>query len=121
MLTILLGILSSTFAEVITAINKRLQGTLLQGDGAFLVAFGLALPAAALKEVLMPGFEWQTLLSWPTLVSNFTEIFAVSQVYFLFVAQKLNLDVGVASPNPTVGPAPASTIAPVPVPASFAG
>jgi hypothetical protein len=100
--TILLGILSSYAAELVTAINKRLQGTVLSGEGAFLIAFGMALPAAILKEVLMPGFDWHTLLNWQQLIATFTEAFAVSQIYFLFVMEKLHLDVGTTPPNATV-------------------
>jgi len=93
MLTILIGILSSTAAEFVTALNKKLQGTLLQGDAAFLIAFGMALPAAAIKEVLTPGFAWSDLTNLATMAKDFGEVFAVSQVYFVIVVKKLNLDV----------------------------
>lgn len=114
MLTILLGILSSTAAEVVTALNKKLQGTLLQGDAAFLIAFGMALPAAFLKEVLTPGFAWSDFFNLAKVGTDFAEIFAISQVYFLFVVQKLNLDIGpsnaVVTTTTTVAPtAPSPT------------
>ena len=93
MLTILLGILSSTVAEIVTALNKKLAGTVLKGDGAFIIAFGVALPAAVLKEVLAPNFTFSELLNYQHLLADFSEVFAISQVYFLFIVQKLNLDV----------------------------
>ena len=102
MLTILLGILSSTAAEIVTALNKKLQGTLLQGDAAFLIAFGMALPAAAVKEVLTPGFSWSDLTNLTMMARDFGEVFTVSQVYFLIVVQKLGLDVQGATPTKQV-------------------
>lgn len=101
MLTLLLGILSSVAAEVVTAINAKLENTVLKGDGAFLLAFGMALPAAILKEIMMPGFDFHMLLNYQQLGVNFSEVFAVSQVYFLLVMQKLNLDVP-TGPKPAV-------------------
>lgn len=101
MITIILGILSSVAAEIVTALNKKLAGTVLKGTAAFLVAFGIALPGAILKEVLMPGFSFHELLNYTKLLSDFSEVFAVSQVYFLFVAQQLNLDVK-STPDTTV-------------------
>lgn len=93
MLTILLGILSSVAAEVVTALNERLKNTVLKGDGAFLLAFGMAAVGAAIKEVMLPGFQISDLTNMTKLAADFSEIFAVSQVYFLLVMQKLNLDV----------------------------
>lgn len=93
-LTTLLGILSSVAAEVITALNKKLKGTVLEGDAAFLLVFGISFIGAAIKEVITPGFTWPKLLDLNALGSTFAEIFAVSQVYFMFVMKKLHLDVG---------------------------
>lgn len=100
MLTILFGIISSIAAEIVTALNKKLQGTVLQGDAAFLIAFGMALPAAVLKEILAPGFVWSDLMNYAKLMTDFSEVFTVSQVYFLLIVQKLNLDV---KPTPVIG------------------
>ena len=105
MITILLGIISSTLAEVVTAINKRLQGTVLQGDAAFLIAFGMAMVGAIAKEVMAPGFTIGDLTNWQSLVQTFGEVFAVSQVYFIFVVEKLHLDVQSAPVQYTVVPA----------------
>ncbi len=102
LLVILLGIATSTIAEVVTAVNKKLNGTLLQGDGAFLVAFGLALIGAIFREVTIPGFQLSTLTNWQHLTATFGEIFSISQVYFLFVVKKLSLDVGSPTQTQTI-------------------
>ncbi len=94
LLVILLGIVSSTVAEIVTALNKKLNGTLLQGDGAFLIAFALALVGAIVKEIATPGFSFSQLGNIANLTATFTEVFATSQLYFLFVVKKLSLDVG---------------------------
>lgn len=99
MLVILLGIISSTVTEIVTALNKRLSGTVLKGDAAFLIAFAMALIGAFVKEVTMPGFDWSVLAHWQSLVTTFGEVFTVSQLYFIFITQKLNLDV---QPSPVV-------------------
>lgn len=93
MITILLGILASTFTEVATALNKKLTGTVLQGNGAFLLATAIALIAAAVKTMTTPGFEWEQLKDVSALSATFSQVFTVSQIYFLLIAKKLNLDV----------------------------
>lgn len=100
LITILLGIATSMIAEVVAAINKKLSNTPLKGDGAFLVAFALALIGSVAKEVAMPGFTWSALTDWGNMSATFSEVFAVSQVYFLFVVKKLNLDI---QPHSLVG------------------
>lgn len=100
MTIVLLGIVTSTVAEVVTALNKKLTGTLLQGDAAFLIAFGLAFVGAIIKEIAMPGFNLGMLTNWAALTQTFGEVFAVSQVYFMFVVQKLNLDVQAPTAKP---------------------
>lgn len=93
MTLILLGIVSSVVAEIVTAINKKLSGTVLKGDAAFLLVFAISFVGAFVKEITMPGFTWAMLGDWQTLATTFGEIFTVSQVYFMFIMQKLNLDV----------------------------
>ena len=108
--TVLLGILTSYIAELVTAINKRLQNTLLKGDGAFLVALAISFVGAVVSEITAPGFKIATLTNWQALTATFTEVFAVSQVYFMFVVKKLNLDVQedgtTTTTTTTVNPAP---------------
>jgi hypothetical protein len=109
MVTILLGVISSTLAEIITALNKKLQNTVLKGDAAFLIVFGVSLVGAIGKEILAPGFAWVDLRNLQLLSSTFAEIFSVSQVYFIFVVEKLNLDV---QPIPPVAiQQPSTTVA----------
>ena len=100
MITILLGIISSTVAEIVTALNKKLSGTVLQGDAAFLIAFAVAIVGAVVKEVTAPGFTLPALTDWNTLTTDFAQIFSISQVYFIFVTKKLNLDVSGANTLP---------------------
>lgn len=97
-ITILLGIAASLFTEVATALNKVLNGTVLKGDGAFALAFGMAFLAAVIKEITMPGFDIHSLLNVQQLVQFFSETFTVSQIFFLLIYQKLGLDM-----NPTTG------------------
>ena len=89
MLTLLLGICSSLAAEVVTWINKKLTGTVLSGDGAFLLAFFLAFVGASIKE-FTTGVQ---LTNWLVLGQTFMVIFGVSQTWFWVIAKKLNLTV----------------------------
>jgi len=108
-ITILLGIAASVFTEVATALNKVLNNTVLKGDGAFLLAFGMAFLASIVKEVTMPGFHFADLLNYATLVQYFTETFTVSQVFFLVIYQRLGLDVGGSNTTTTQLQVSAST------------
>jgi hypothetical protein len=92
MIVILLGILASVFTEVATAINKLLNNTVLKGEGAFLLAFGMAFVAAVIKEITLPGFYLGELTNWSLLLQFFSETFTVSQVFFLAIYQQLGLD-----------------------------
>lgn len=103
MIIILLGILASVFTEVATAVNKLLNGTVLKGDGAFLLAFGMAFVAAIIKEVTLPGFTLSMLTNYQQLGIFFAQAFAVSQVFFYAIYSKLGLTL---QPNgAVVGPA----------------
>lgn len=110
--TVLLGIAASVFTEVATAINKLLTNTVLKGDGAFLLSFAMAFLAAIVKEVLVPGFTFATLLDIHQLGLFFAETFSVSEVFFLVIYQRLGLDInslGVVAGPVTV---PATVVAP---------
>jgi hypothetical protein len=87
--TISLGVLSSLVAEVITWINKKLSGTVLKGDGAFLLAAFVALIGGAF-QVWHAGIP---LTNLDALWVSFVQIWAVSQVFFLGVVQMFGLDV----------------------------
>ena len=92
--TLSLGVLASVAAEVITWINKKLTGTVLQGDGAFLLAAGVALVGGVFK-VYTSGTPVTDLGS---LWTSFAQVWAVSQVFFLVVVQTFGFDV---KPAPT--------------------
>lgn len=94
--TILLGIVSSTVAEIVTAINKKLQGTVLQGTAAFLLALLFALIGGAIKVFYIDAVPFPTLgdfTAWKSLYPAFAEVWTISQIYFLIVTKNLNLDV----------------------------
>lgn len=112
LVTILIGIISSTAAEVATAINKKLQGTVLKGNGAFLVAFAAAIVGALFVTITKPGFQFGDLTNWQNLIATFSQVFTVSQVYFLLIAQRLGLDLS-SDQNPAKSVAPATPAAPV--------
>lgn len=93
---IILGIVSSTVAEIVTALNKKLTGTVLQGEAAFLIALLFALVGGAVKVFYIDGnplpttYDYASLkMLWPA----FAQVWTVAQIYFLYVTKKLNLDV----------------------------
>ena len=86
----LLGIASSIVAELITYVNKKLTGTLLQGNGAFLVILAIALIGAFVKIAFTQGI---TVLSIQDVAQQFAYIFTVSQAYFVLIATKLGITV----------------------------
>lgn len=86
-ISILLGIVSSVVAEFITFVNKKLSGTVLKGNGAFLVIFAIALIGAAIKQATS-GIQIANLNDF---IYQFGIIFSASQVYFTLIATKLGL------------------------------
>jgi branched-subunit amino acid transport protein len=94
--TILLGIVASLVAEFVTWLNKKLSGTVIQGQGAFLFSLVIAF-AIAVIEVLIRHFNID--------VSGFlalaTSIFGVAQVWFYLIAKNLGLTVQ-ASPDTSI-------------------
>ena len=107
--TILLGIAASVFTEVATALNKLLNGTVLKGDGAFLLAFAMAFVAALIKEAMLPGFTFGELLNFQQLGAFFAETFTVSQVFFLAIYARLGLNI--QQDGTVKGPAPVAPVA----------
>jgi len=100
--TIALGVLSSTLAEGVTALNKRLQGTVLAGDAAFLIATGIAFLGGIAKVFWHDGNPLPAVTdfkSWQLLAPAFTEIWTISQMYFMLVTSKLNLSVQPDAPQ----------------------
>ncbi|MCL5073492.1 MAG: hypothetical protein M1308_21755 [Actinobacteria bacterium] len=70
--------------------NKKLGGTVFQGLGAFLFATFVAFVIGIVRVGIDSRF---TELDWSTVVSYFTQVFTVSQVWFYLIVQKLSLDV----------------------------
>lgn len=90
---ILLGILTSVISEAVTALNKKLQGTVLQGNAAFLITFVIAFLGAFIKEVTAPGFTWSQFGDYNAIATTLGEVFTISQLYFVLIVKKLGLDV----------------------------
>lgn len=86
--TVLLGIASSIASEVITWINKKLSGTVLVGDGAWLLSAAVAIILATAK-VLMSGIP----TDWVSFTTECAMIWATSQVFFIWIVQQFNVDV----------------------------
>lgn len=105
MLTTLgLAFLTSHVTEVIVAINRRLQGTVLQGDAAFLLALFTAFIAALVKVFYIDGTPLPAIAdfsTWQSIAPQFGVIWTIMQIYFLYVVKNLGLDV--LAPQP---PAP---------------
>ncbi len=89
--TLVLGVAASFVSEAITWVNARLSGTVLKGDGAWIVAGVVALVASLFKVFYLDGASVPHDL--PTLFTDLGLIWAVSQVFFVWVVSRFNLDV----------------------------
>lgn len=87
MITILVGIASSIIAELVTWLNKQLTGTVLHGDGAFILATVIAIVAAMIKTYLLPVVTVQEF------IAQCVVVWGASQLFFLGVVQMFDLDV----------------------------
>lgn len=87
MITLIFGILSSIFAELVSWFNKKLEGTTLHGDASFIIALVFAGLAALAKVLIAP------LLAGTSFFVVAGEIFAVSQIYFNTIAKWFGLQV----------------------------
>lgn len=90
MITILTGIALTHVSELVTWLNKKFTGTVLEGLGAFTVAMVISLAAATFEVVRTDGFHFS---NWDELVVTFSTIFSASQIWFMFVVKKFHLDV----------------------------
>lgn len=86
--TVFLGLVSTIATEVLTWVNKKLSGTVLVGKGAWLLSAIIAILIASVK-VLHSGLP----TNWQVFSTECATIWALSQIYFTFVIQYLNLDV----------------------------
>ena len=95
-ITIIIGIVSSIFAEVVTWVNCKLQGTVLTGDGAFIVSIIVAVIASIVKVFYIDATPLPSLASfstWQTIAPVFAQVWTVSQVMFMLIIARFNLDV----------------------------
>lgn len=79
----LLGVAASILAEVISWVSKKIEGTPFKGDGAQIVILIVSFVGAIVK-VLTGGYQ---VVDFPTLLVFFSQVYAVSQIYFLFIGQ----------------------------------
>ena len=90
----LLSIASSIATEIVTAINAKLNNTVLKGDGAFILSFVVAFVIAAFKVALTNGIDFGNPAAF---ISSFaaygSAVFAASQIFFVAVYQRLGLDI----------------------------
>lgn len=88
--TLVLGAASSLAAELITWLNKKLSGTVLKGDAAWILAAAVSIIAACAKVFWLDGGIPADL---PTFLTDLATIWAISQVFFLWVVQRFDIDV----------------------------
>lgn len=102
----LLSIASSIATEIVTAINAKLNNTVLKGDGAFILSFVVAFVIAAFKVAFTTGIDLHNPAAFLASLSVYgSAVFAVSQIFFVGVYQKLGLDLSstvAATPKPVV-------------------
>lgn len=88
--TLVLGLATTLIAELITWLNKELSNTVLKGDAAWLLAAIVAVLAACIKVFWFGG---GVPADWPTFLADLATIWSISQVFFLWVVQRFNIDV----------------------------
>lgn len=92
MTTILLGILSSIGTDLINWLNRKFKGTVLEGNGAFILSLLVAVIASTVKLYYIDG----TVISWDNkeaVVGQFGAIWATSQIYFQVISKTLGIQV----------------------------
>lgn len=95
----LLGIASVLFTEVATAINVKLDNTVLKGDGAFLLSAIIAFIIAGFEVAFTTGVSFSDLPTFFSSVAVYgSQVWTLSQIIFVGVYQKLGLDL----PSPTL-------------------
>lgn len=80
--TFVLGFVSSLVTELLTWLNKKLSGTVLSGDAAWILSALVAIGIATFK-ILHSGAP----TSWATFSTQCATIWSLSQVYFMAVVQ----------------------------------
>lgn len=88
--TLILGLATTLIAELITWLNKIFANTVLKGDAAWLLAAAVSVIAAGIKVF---WFDGGIPADWPTFLADLATIWAISQVFFLWVVQRFNIDV----------------------------
>lgn len=96
----LLGIASSIATEVINGINAKLNNTVLKGDGAFILAAAVAFVIAGIQAAFTVGINFTNPGAFLSSVATYgSQVWAVSQIFFVGIYQKLGLDLNSGSNN----------------------
>lgn len=97
MITItLLGIATSIVAELVTWLNKKFTGTVLQGNGAFIIALIVGVFGGLIKVFYIDGQPFPTTLNYSSLQNffpAFAQVWTVANIYFVLIAKNLKLEV----------------------------
>lgn len=95
----ILGILSSIATELITLLNKKLTGTVFQGNAALLLSIVFAF-LAGLYRVMTSGM---VMVNFGDIIAVFVQAFGYSQLYFQTIATWFGLQVKQPQ-DPTTNP-----------------
>lgn len=94
--TILLGIVTSLAADLVSWMNKKLEGTVLRGNAAFVISLIAAFVGGSVKVFWFDGQplpSFADLSSWSAVSAAFAQVWVVSQVYFTIVMKTLGVRV----------------------------
>lgn len=94
--TILLGIVTSLAVDLVSWMNKKLEGTVLRGNAAFVISLVAGLVGGSVKVFWFDGQplpSFADLTSWGAVTAAFAQVWVVSQVYFIIVMKKLGVRV----------------------------
>lgn len=91
----ILGFVSSIVTEILTWLNKKLTGTVLQGEAAELFAFVVAL-IFSIIDVIIKG---ETIRDWQSIIAIVSLVYSGSQAWFYTIMNWLKNYVQVRPDN----------------------
>lgn len=86
----ILGIIATYASEIFSWVNKKVDGTPLKGDGAYLTAGAVAFVVALFQTLVLPLIPAHFIAS---LTATGGIVFATSQVWYRFFNDKFGLTV----------------------------
>ena len=105
--TVLLGLIAPFLTELVTAFNKKLTGTLLAGDAAYILSAIVAVVLAIGQVVFMPTFSFSSLASWGALLTTASVVWTLSQGFYKMLIKYPGMNVKADIPP---APAPVSNV-----------